>query len=161
MNGIRSATDLEAAFAQLLLVPVREVVKIYEFFEEDDEVVARQLPGIYLNDKEWRAIHTFVRERGGRNFKDDGTGQWFLRFPKAAAPSATPLSQAPNQQLGPGEAAAAGQPANVSDVSDVHSVDNVDNVADEPPVAHEGEGYSLKRSLAITGPLYHGRPQVE
>ena len=111
MTEFKSATNLENAFAQLLKKSAREVVKVFEFSEDNDVVMAHQLPDAYIDREDWLKIHHACREAGGQSNKDEKTGHWFFRFPKAAAPSETrsSLSQAPKQQPGP-QTAAAGQP---------------------------------------------------
>jgi len=113
MTALKSATDLENVFAQLLNKSAREVVKVFEFSEEGGDVVASQLQGTYIDGEDWHKIHRACASAGGQSGKDEKSGRWFFRFPKAAAQSEPqrPSPEAPKHGPGPGEAAAAGQPA--------------------------------------------------
>ena len=110
MTEFKSATNLENAFAQLLKKSAREVVKVFEFSEDNDVVMAHQLPEAYIDREDWLKVHHACREAGGQSNKDEESGHWFFRFPKAAAPSTQDINKAPKQQPGHGEEAAAGQP---------------------------------------------------
>jgi ParB/RepB/Spo0J family partition protein len=110
LTEFKSATNLENAFAQLLKKSTREVVKVFEFSEDNDIVMAHQLPDAYIDREDWLKIHHACRESGGQSNKDEKTGHWFFRFPKAAAPSTQDINKAPKQQPVHGEEAAAGQP---------------------------------------------------
>jgi len=109
LTEFKSATNLENTFAQLLKKSAREVVKVFEFSEDNDVVVAHQLPNAYIDREDWLKVHHACRESGGQSNKDEESGHWFFRFPKAAAPSIED-KEAPKQQPGHGEEAAAGQP---------------------------------------------------
>ena len=114
MTEIKSATDLENLFADLIKKSVKEVTDIFEFFEEDDHVLAVQIPNVYIeNRSDWFKIFNLAKEKG--EAKRDENGVWSFRFPKAAGPESKnegPNSkESPKQQQGL-KAPAAGQPGN-------------------------------------------------
>jgi len=113
MTEIKSATNLENLFATLLGKPVREVVGLFEFFEEEGYVLAVQPRKTYLEQKDWMSLFRAVKDLGGNAKRDEKTGEWSFKVPKAAGPEhkseAPNIREPPNQQSGL-KAPAAGQP---------------------------------------------------
>lgn len=95
MTEIKSVSDLERVFASALNKPVAEVSGLFDFMEEEGFIVAVQPRKTYLNNVEWTAVYRLTRDLGGKAEKNEGTGEWTFRVPKASGGSDVPAEVIP------------------------------------------------------------------